>query len=122
MSHRPTQASVAALLLDPYTVRAPAWMFVQSAGPGLVSFVGASRIPDTGPAHPLRLGSGRTHQLAVGEMYLRPYWALGTDALRGKGLGPLVTEPLGHPGTLAGYLGQGELLMDPHQLFPLRES
>jgi hypothetical protein len=67
----------------------PAWLYVQDAGDGLVSFVGASRVDDA--AHPLRYGSDRTHQLIVGEVIVRPHLVVATDALKGTGLAGLMT-------------------------------
>jgi hypothetical protein len=116
---RPTDDSITALRGDPHAVHVPAWMWVQQAGPdGSVSFVGSSRIAGSGESHPLRFGSDRTHQFVPGEFFWRPHWALGTDALRGRGLGGLATAFHGHPDDLAAYLDQGELLLDPHRLFP----
>lgn len=85
--------------------RAPAWVYVQHQGPDVVSFIGSSRIPGVGDAHPLRYGSDRTHQFLLGEVMLRPTrFALGTDALRGSGLSALATG--GHD--LRAMLHQGE--------------
>ncbi len=41
--------------------------------------------------HPLRYGSQRTHQFAVGEIIVRPHFVLATDTLRGTGVAGLVT-------------------------------
>lgn len=113
-SRRPTEAALAGLLLDPAVLHVPAWMYVQSHGEGVVSFVGSSRIPK-GP-HPLRYGSERTHQLLVGELVVRPHYAIGTDVLRGKGLGGLATQSP----DLERFLEHGEVILDPHALCPVR--
>lgn len=68
----------------------PAWLYVQDAGPGMVSFVGASRVDAL--AHPLRYGSTLTHQLIVGELVVRPHTVHTTDQLRGVGLAALMTS------------------------------
>lgn len=75
-------------LLGANSRRVPAWMFIQEAGDGVVSFIGGSRVADP---HPLRYGSERTHQLLVGEMIVRPRTVLHTDKLRGQGLPGLAT-------------------------------
>lgn len=73
-------------------VQVPVWMYVQNQGPDIVTIVGASRMPGTAAQHPLRFGSGRTHQLVQGEIIVRPRLVLGTDALRGMGLGGIATN------------------------------
>lgn len=94
-------------LLGQHANRVPAWMYVQSAGDGLVSFAGASRVSDL--AHPLRYGSDRSHQLIVGEAVIRPHFVIATDALRGEGLGGLVSKG-GHD--FPRMLSDGEVLLD----------
>lgn len=69
--------------------RAPAWLYVQNQGNGIVSFVGASKMDEA--IHPLRYDSERTHQYIHGEVILRPVSIVATDALRGQGLDGLVT-------------------------------
>ncbi|WP_327378917.1 hypothetical protein OG393_33980 (plasmid) [Streptomyces sp. NBC_01216] len=113
-THRPSDAALTGLALDPHARHVPSWMYIQDSGPGLVTFVGSSRIPDTGDAHPLRYGSRRSHQLVVGEIILRPHYAVGTDAVRGQGLGGLVTH--GHD--FRAFLEHGEVLLDPYGRFP----
>jgi len=113
-SHRPSDAALAGLMLDPHARHVPSWLYVQDSGPGLVTFVGSSRIPGTGDAHPLRYGSRRSHQLVVGEIVIRPHYAVGTDAVRGQGLGGLVTH--GHD--FRAFLERGEVLLDPYGRFP----
>lgn len=82
----------------------PAWMYVQDAGEGRVSFVGASRVVDL--AHPLRYDSERTHQLIVGELVVRPHQVFATDALQGEGLANLV-----HGHDIETLLAQGERVL-----------
>lgn len=86
----------------------PAFFYVQDAGPGLVSFVGASALPDE-LAHPLRYGSQRSHQIFVGDILVRPRTVVGTDALRGYGLAALLTQGVGHD--LDDVLARGEVLV-----------
>lgn len=79
-------------LFGAYARRVPAFLYVQDAGDGVVEFVGASRTPEQS-AHPLRFGSGRTHQLVVGEVVVRPTrLLLATDVWRGHGLSGLIAE------------------------------
>ncbi len=76
------------LLFGENAVHVPNWMWVQHQGPGIVSFVGASKVePDA--QHPLRFGSPRTHHFVLGELLVRPKFVVGTDALRGHGLAGL---------------------------------
>lgn len=89
------------------TLHLPMWMYVQNQAPGLVSFIGASRIDSNAPEHPLRFGSSRSHQFVKGEFLIRPHAVLGTDALRGKGLGGLITDPR----TVGEMLANGEYII-----------
>lgn len=93
-------------LLGEHAHRVPGWMYVQRAGDGTVSFVGASRT-DTA-AHPLSYGSSRSHQFILGELVVRPHLVLGTDVLRGQGLGGLATQGPDLPGMLA----NGEVIVN----------
>jgi len=83
----------------------PAWMYVQGEA-GLVSFVGASKVPT--PEHPLRFGSQRTHQFIVGDLVVRPHLVVATDTLQGMGLSALAT----HRHDIAAMLARGERLLD----------
>lgn len=76
---------------DLHVRTAPAWLYVQDAGEGTVSFVGASRMPDGG-AHPFRYGSERTHQFVLGGVSLSAHTVIGTEAYRGHGLSGLATN------------------------------
>ncbi|MFK0142506.1 hypothetical protein [Streptomyces murinus] len=113
MRHQPTEAALAHIALDPHVRHVPAWLYVQNAGDGTVSFVGSSRVR-TDEEHPLRYGSNRSHQLLVGELLVRPHYALDTNVLRGQGLGGLATTH--HD--LDRLLSDGEILLDPHGLCP----
>lgn len=84
--------------------RGSGWLYVQGPG-GIVSFVGASRVPDGG--HPLNFGSERTHKFVLGEVIVRPALVIATDALRGTGLSGLATGE--HD--LRAMLADGEVLM-----------
>jgi hypothetical protein len=76
----------------------PAWLYVQDGGPEVVSFVGSSMT--RGQDNPLAYGSGHyergvrvptwTHHFIVGEIIVRPHLVIGTNTLRGNGLGSLV--------------------------------
>ncbi|WP_446046025.1 hypothetical protein [Streptomyces olivaceus] len=114
MRHHLTDAALAHIALDANVRHVPAWLYVQDQGDGTVSFVGSSRVPGGG-AHPLRYGSDRTHQFLVGELLVRPHYALDTNVLRGQGLGGLVTQ---HP-DLGRFLQDGEILLNPHGLCPV---
>jgi hypothetical protein len=81
-----------AALFGEHARRGPAWLYVQDHGPGLVSFVGASRTPARPPQrHPLRYGSDRPHQFVVGEVIVRPRLVVATSTLTGDGLASLAT-------------------------------
>jgi hypothetical protein len=71
-------------------VHVPAWMVVQDAGEGLVSFAGGSRVP---APHPMRFGSDHVHQLFLGELVLRPHVVIASNQAVGYGLAGLVTDP-----------------------------
>jgi hypothetical protein len=86
----------------------PMFMYVQDAGPGGVSFVGASALPAE-VAHPLRYGSRREHQIIVGDMVVRPRTAVATDALQGYGLSALITQGLA--ADMAEIMAHGEVLV-----------
>lgn len=94
-----------AVLCGEHARHAPAWMYVQDAGPGVVSFVGASRVQG-GQPHPLRYGSPRTHLFVVGELVVRPRLVVATDTLRGMGLAMLAT----HDHDVQAMLADGEIL------------
>lgn len=73
-----------------HAVHVPAWVVVQDAGPGLVSFIGASRVESP---HPLRYGSDTVHQLIVGEVIVRPHTVTASNAGIGQGLENLARNP-----------------------------
>ncbi|WP_329020408.1 hypothetical protein [Streptomyces sp. NBC_01601] len=115
MHHRLTTAALPHIAADANVRHVPAWLYVQNQGDGLVSFVGASRVPTHSGPHPLRYGSSRTHQLVVGELIVRPHYAIGTDVLRGQGLGGLATQSP----DLERLLDCGEVVLDPYDLCPV---
>jgi hypothetical protein len=97
-----------AALRGEHARRGPAWLYVQDHGPGLVSFVGASRIPTTPPQrHPLRYGSDRPHQFVLGEVIVRPRLVVATGTLVGTGLAGLAQGDH-HLGRM---LADGEVLL-----------
>jgi hypothetical protein len=82
----------------------PAFLYVQDASPGVVSFVGSSMTPGENP-HPLRYGAPHyraaggarrddywPHHLIVGEIIVRPHVVVATRALSGFGLGQMFTS------------------------------
>lgn len=90
-------------------VHVPAWLYVQDQGSGIVSFVGASKpVTDLRAPHPLRYGSDRTHQLVAGDLVFRPQLVVGTDTLRGTGLGGLAVG--GH--RVEDLLTEGEIILN----------
>ncbi|MYR62429.1 hypothetical protein GTY54_41590 [Streptomyces sp. SID625] len=114
MRHHLTEAALAHIAFDANVRHVPAWLYVPDQGDGTVSFVGSSRVPGGGD-HPLRYDSDRTHQFLVGELLVRPHYALDTNVPRGQGLGGLATA---HP-DLNRFLSDGEILLDPHGLRPV---
>lgn len=81
----------------------PGFLYVQDAGQGVVSFVGASATPDLAD-NPLRYGAPHwatpapapddywPHHLIVGELIVRPHVVIATRALRGFGLAQMLTD------------------------------
>lgn len=111
--HRPSGPALARIAADPLARHVPLWMYVQTAGDGMVSFAGSGRVP--AGQHPLHYGSSRQHQFLVGEMVMVPHYGIGTDALIGTGLGGIVGRGF-HD--LKAMVAQGEVLFDPHGLLP----
>jgi len=97
---------VAQIMFGANARHVPAWMYVQDAGAGTVSLVGASRVAQ--PAHPLRYDSGRCHQFVIAELIVRPHLVVATDALRGSGLAGLATG--GHD--IGAMLTNGETVIE----------
>ncbi|MFJ8752324.1 hypothetical protein ACIREO_23755 [Streptomyces sp. NPDC102441] len=106
---RPTDAALAGLRLDEHARHVPAWMYVQQVSDGTVAFVGSSRVQNA--PHPLRYGNTRTHQFVLGELIVRPHFVVGTDVLRGQGLGGIAAQS-GHD--LSRYLDCGDVVLDPY--------
>ena len=65
-------------------VHVPCWMFTQDSTDEVVSFIGASKSLD------LRFGGTKEQRLALGEMIIRPHFAIESDIYRGHGLAGLV--------------------------------
>lgn len=63
----------------------PAWLYVQDNGEGQRSFVGATQSSD------LSYGQPHTHQFILGELIVRPHFAVSSNAFRGHGLTGLAT-------------------------------
>jgi len=117
-------------LLGSGAIRVPAWCYVQDQGRDpkrgpIVSFIGASAFAGPDGDHPLVFGKGHyegygeperpgryTHYLLNGEIIFRPGVVIGTNALRGYGLGSLV---LGHESTEA-MLADGELIRGTQEM------
>jgi hypothetical protein len=83
------QVNYARLIFGANARHVPAWLYVQDAGNGCVTFAGSSRT--TEDPHPLRYGSRRTHQFIVGELIVRPHRIITTDTHVGEGLIGLLT-------------------------------
>lgn len=75
-------------LLGERAVRVPAWYYLRNHGDGVVSFAGASRVPD----NPLLYGSERDVRFGNGELIIRPAVLVGTDIFHGYTMGQLMTE------------------------------
>lgn len=86
----PAEVDYTRVMFGQHAIHVRAWLVVQDAGHGLVSFVGASC--SVGP-HPLRYGSEHTHQLVVGEIIVRPHRVTASSERKGHGLANLVTDP-----------------------------
>lgn len=96
------------------------WAYIQDQGAGVVSFVGASKVPE-GEQHPFRYGNphhrrddprdGRegyySHHFMIGELVIRPHLLVATNAKRGQGLSGLATG--NHD--LHGMIRQGEIIV-----------
>jgi hypothetical protein len=80
----------------------PVMMFVQDQGPGVVSFIGASKSID------MRYGSNMTHQLIVGELIVRPHYVIGSNHFRGYGLAGMLQAC-----DLEEWIENGQVLADP---------
>jgi hypothetical protein len=111
-------ADMARVLYGENARHVPAYLYVQDAGPGLVSFTGSSMTP--GQDNPLRYGAGhwrssddnegyRPHHLIVGEIIVRPHVVITTSALSGFGLAQMLTDGPGIEELTDG--GQGELVI-----------
>lgn len=78
------------VLFGQHAVHVPAWLVVQDAGDGIVSFIGGSG-SDT--PHPLRFGSAKVHQLVVGELVVRPHRVTHSNDRAGSGLVSFARDP-----------------------------
>ena len=120
-------------LLGSGAIRVPAWCYVQDQGRDpqrgpIVSFVGASAFAGPDGDHPLVFGHGHyesngwgreiedprrfAHYLLNGEIIFRPGVVIGTNALKGNGLGNLM---LGHE-SISGMLADGELIRGTQEM------
>jgi hypothetical protein len=87
----------------------PVWIWVQETAADTVIIAGASRIPGSGIAHPLRYGSVRTHQFILGELIVRPHLVFATDYYRGMGVTGLLNANV----DVEDITRNGELILDP---------
>ena len=99
------EAQALRMLYGEHARQGMGWVYLQDQGPGLVSFVGSSRVPEVegGGLHPFRYGNPHydgskdgpegyySHHFMVGEVILRPHLLIATNALRGQGLSGLAT-------------------------------
>ena len=60
-------------------IHIPAWMVIQNQEEGGVIIAGASK--STKPMY----GSGKTHVLILGEIIIRPHYAVGSNDFEGQG-------------------------------------
>jgi hypothetical protein len=88
MLERNEQAAYMQMMFGIHARQVPAWMFVQRSGDG-VSFVGASA------SSALTWESTQTHQLVLGDVVVRPHFAVASDVFRGRGLQGLATADHG---------------------------
>ncbi|PZD70171.1 hypothetical protein C1752_17186 [Acaryochloris thomasi RCC1774] len=72
------------MMYGQHAVRVPAWLYTQP-GKEEVIFVGATK--DLRASH----GNQRTHQFMLGEIILRPHFAVASDNFRGHGATALLT-------------------------------
>lgn len=113
-----SEAQALRMLYGEHARKGMGWLYEQDQGPGVVSFVGSSRVPE-GELHPFRYGNPHydgskngpegyySHHFMVGEVILRPHLLIATNALRGSGLSALAT---GHH-DLRRMLADGEVVM-----------
>jgi len=119
-------------ILGRNAIRVPAWCYVQDQGRDpqrgpIVSFIGASAFAGPDGDHPLTFGHGHwerdspplaerpgyyAHYLLNGEIIFRPGVVVGTNALRGQGLGNLL---LGVP-YMSELLADGELIRGTQEM------
>lgn len=97
-----SEAQALRMLYGEHARQGMGWVYLQDQGPGLVSFVGSSRVPEH-EQHPFRYGNPHfdgtkngpegyySHHFMVGEVILRPHLLIATNALRGQGLSGLAT-------------------------------
>jgi hypothetical protein len=108
-------ADAARLFYGEHARHVPAWLVVQDACLDTVSFVGSSMTP--GVPNPLRYGAPAwtpgtpdgvywPHHLIVGEIIVRPHVAIATRALRGMGVGQMLTDLPDVPDLIEGGAGR----------------
>ncbi len=68
------------LMYGEWSRRVPAWMYVQDSGEGHRTFVGATASTELSYSQP------HVHQLIMGEIIVRPHFAVSSNAFRGYGL------------------------------------
>jgi hypothetical protein len=76
----------AKLLYGHHARHAPAWLYVQNQGNSGVIFVGASQ------DRSLAYGTDKTHVFVLGEIIVRPHFAIASNSCRGHGISGLVTN------------------------------
>jgi hypothetical protein len=95
-------------LLGDRAARVPAWYYLRNHGEGVVSFVGAAKMPD----NPLLFGTKRDLRFCNGEAIFRPAYVIGTDVFQGWTMGQLLTNS--HNPEWMMNEGQGEVVFgDP---------
>lgn len=93
-------------MLGERAARVPAWYYLRNHGDGVVSFAGASKVPE---GNPLLYGSERDVRFGNGELIIRPAVLIGTDIFQGYTVGQLLTN---YHDTEA-MLSNGEHILDP---------
>jgi len=71
-----------------HAVHVPAFLYTRWHGEGVVSFAGATKLPQP---NPLRFGSNRDVVFLNGAIIVAPATAIATDALQGHRIGDLLT-------------------------------
>jgi len=83
-------------------VHVPMWMIAQDQGDTTV-FVGATRNDD------IRYKSKMTHQLILGEMFIRPHVVSESEHLKGSGISAIARSGA----DMESWVNHGNIILDP---------